>query len=299
MNSKHIIVAGMPRSATTFLYFVAKDHPEIFLPYLKESNFFVTNQTRGVDWYRELFDDAAPGQTTLDISPATFIDPEADERILETCPDAKIIVMVRDPIEWCLSFYSQFKSFDYSTPVFERFAKGHLYRHGVGQVQLKFDDNFVPERIQLMMERFGDRLLVMSYRLMRDDPVRALQVIEDFSDLTPHFSDENVTNLKINASGRRNLRLVSYLLSREWLVRSINLLGISRLARKLRSFFDRTSAQIIQPRDVLYTAEELEINEMMFRDQQNWVDNFFEENLVLRGTGEPFHSARFATVPAK
>ena len=112
MNRNHVIVAGMPRSATTYLYHMLQRHPQIFTPYIKEINYFVAKYDRGIDWYVELFKDAAPYQITFDVSPATFLDPEADQRIMQHFPQAKILVMVRDPLEWCLSFYSQFKSFE-------------------------------------------------------------------------------------------------------------------------------------------------------------------------------------------
>ena len=43
-----------------------------------------------------------------------------------------------------------------------------------------------------MMTNFGDRLLLMSYRMTRNNPVQALQTIEQFCGLEPYFSHENV-----------------------------------------------------------------------------------------------------------
>lgn len=286
MSIGHAIVAGMPRSATTYLYFVAQQHPQVFLPYLKESNFFITNQARGVDWYWSLFKDATPEQLTLDISPATFVDPAADMRIDETCPEAKIIVIVRDPIEWCLSFYSQFKSFDYSTPDFATFADGHVYRHGVGEVNIVFKDNFVPSRIQSMMRQFGDRLLLISYRLVRDSTIDALRMIEAFLGIDPYFSAADVPKARINASGRRNVRWISRILSSDWLISGVDKLGVTGLARSVRARFDQASAAELQPKTSLYTPEELALNETLFAEQQAWVDDFFHANLAFLGTGE-------------
>src|SRR5262249_18370755 len=159
-----------------------------------------------------LFKDAASRQITFDVSPATFLDPDADQRIAQHFPEAKIIVMVRDPLEWCLSFYSQFKSFDSSTPSFEEFVRGHAYTHGSGMITVRFENDFVPMRIRQMMSRFGDRLLLMSYRITKKSPLEALQLIEQFCDLQPYFSPQNVIDARINASGRRNVRFLSYLL---------------------------------------------------------------------------------------
>ncbi len=288
MSKNHVIIAGMPRSATTYLYHVAQKHPDIFLPYLKESNFFVTNQSRGAEWYWSLFAGAAPEQTSFDISPASFIDPSADARINQHCPNARIVLIVRDPLEWCLSFYSQFKTFDYTTPDFKTFSYGHLYKHGEGQVELKFDDNFVPKRISAMMEAFGDRLLILSYRMIKSDREKALKYIEEFTGLQPFFSEKTLPEVRINASGRRNIRLVSYLLSRNWVVAGAGRIGTPAMVQKLRGRFDEAGAQKVKTRQELYSKEELAHNADMFTEQQAWVDELFKDSLALTSDRKPY-----------
>jgi Sulfotransferase domain len=286
MNDNHVIVAGMPRSATTYLYHMLQRHPQIFTPYMKELNYFVAKYDRSFDWYCKLFKEARPEQTTFDVSPATFLDPDADHRIKQHFPQAKIIVMVRDPLEWSLSFYSQFKSFDSSTPSFEEFIRGHTYTHGSGMITVRFKNDFVPARIRQMMNRFGDRLLLMSYRITKNSPLQALQIIERFCGLQPYFSAENVLDMRINASGRRNVRIVSYLLSRDWLIEAIGTLRLSGMARRARRMFDRYSAGRLRTDD-LYAPHEIALNNETFAQQQAWVDNLFCEALALAG-GKPF-----------
>jgi hypothetical protein len=290
MNKNHVIVAGMPRSATTYLYLMLQRHPQIFTPYLKEINYFVAKYDRNIDWYLDLFKAARPEQTTFDVSPATFLDPKADQRIMQHFPQAKIIVMVRDPLEWCLSFYSQFKSFDSSTPPFEEFVHGHTYTHGSGMITVRFENDFVPTRVRQMMEHFGDRLLLMSYRITKTSPLQALQIIEQFCGLRPYFSPENVLDKRINASGRRNVRFVSYLLSRDWLIEAIGTLGLSGTAQTARRFFDHYNAGKVRPPDELYAPHEVVLNNKTFAEQQAWVDDLFRETLVLTG-GKPFAPA--------
>ncbi len=294
MNQNHVIVAGMPRSATTYLYHMLQRHPQIYTPYIKEINYFVAKYDRDIDWYRKLFKEAAPGQTTFDVSPATFLAPEADQRITQYFPQAKIIVMVRDPLEWCLSFYSQFKSFDASTPPFEEFIRGHTYTHGSGMITVRFENDFVPTRLRQMMGHFDDRLLLMSYRITRNSPLQALQIIEQFCGLRPYFSRENILDKRINASGRRNLRLLSFLLSRDWLIEAIGTLGLSRVAQAARSIFDQYNAGRLRTADELYTPQEIALNDKAFAQQQAWVDDLFRETLVLRG-GKPFGPAMAAS----
>ena len=43
------IVYGMPRTGTTYLYHALADHPQIYVPYRKESMFFSVNFDKGID----------------------------------------------------------------------------------------------------------------------------------------------------------------------------------------------------------------------------------------------------------
>jgi len=101
------IVAGMPRSGTTSLYYFLGQHPSIFVPFLKETDFFSFNCDRGLEWYCDLFREMRAGQTGIDISPSYFYDPQAAVRIKAANKDAKVILAVRNPVEFVVSWYAR------------------------------------------------------------------------------------------------------------------------------------------------------------------------------------------------
>ncbi|MBN2757956.1 MAG: hypothetical protein JXR51_12320 [Bacteroidales bacterium] len=41
----------MPRAGTTFMYHYLQKHPEVFLPYRKEIQYFDLNYSEGENWY--------------------------------------------------------------------------------------------------------------------------------------------------------------------------------------------------------------------------------------------------------
>ena len=57
------VIIGAMKSATSTLYEQLRRQPGIFMPALKEPNFFSdpAQQSKGLDWYRGLFADAGPG----------------------------------------------------------------------------------------------------------------------------------------------------------------------------------------------------------------------------------------------
>lgn len=53
----NFIVIGAMKSGTTSLFRYLEPHPEVFMPRLKELDFFIVewNWARGLDWYRRRF----------------------------------------------------------------------------------------------------------------------------------------------------------------------------------------------------------------------------------------------------
>lgn len=108
----NLFLVGSMKSATTSLHNYLDMHPEIFMtksPW-KEPHFFVAenNWKKGFDWYYSLFKDATTekylGESSTDYTKyPNFLG--VAERIQQYCPDAKIIYIMRDPIERAISQY--------------------------------------------------------------------------------------------------------------------------------------------------------------------------------------------------
>ena len=117
-----LIVIGAARSGTTALYEHLRQHPQIFLSSSKEANYFafegepldyrgpgadfVNNSVASWDAYLELFADA-PGDAVIgDISPLYLYAPKTAERIRARLPDAKLVAILRNPIEQAFSHFN-------------------------------------------------------------------------------------------------------------------------------------------------------------------------------------------------
>ena len=71
-----IVIPGMPRAGTTFLYHNLQKHPSIFLPFRKEIDYFNRiYRHRGINWFHSLFKGIRDGQYAGDISPACWFEP--------------------------------------------------------------------------------------------------------------------------------------------------------------------------------------------------------------------------------
>ena len=104
------VVIGAMKAGTTSLFHYLEAHPQIFMPSVKEADFFVEelNWSRGVDWYRRQFRGAGSALAVGEASPAYTKYPlyaGVPERMASVIPRARLIYLVRDPIERIRSHY--------------------------------------------------------------------------------------------------------------------------------------------------------------------------------------------------
>ncbi len=96
---------GAMRCGTTTLYSCLRQMSDIFLPSIKELNFFDRNFAKGVDYYADYFSTKQPGQIAGEITPDYMYMEECLPRIQETLPHAKFICVLRDPVSRAWSHY--------------------------------------------------------------------------------------------------------------------------------------------------------------------------------------------------
>ena len=94
---------GVQKGGTTTLQRLLEQHPDLFLPKQKELHYFSLHYSRGEAWYRQQFADAAPQQRCGEITPYYVFHPQAPQRIHALLPKAKLILLLRDPVERALS----------------------------------------------------------------------------------------------------------------------------------------------------------------------------------------------------
>jgi len=107
-NLPNTIVIGAGKCGTTSLHYYLSLHPEIYMSSEKELNFFALegNWRKGIPWYRSNFQTAA--RIRGESSPGYTAFPEhqgVPERMHAIVPDARMIYMVRNPIDRIISHY--------------------------------------------------------------------------------------------------------------------------------------------------------------------------------------------------
>lgn len=99
------LILGGQRCGTTSLYRYLSEHPDVHPALVKEIQYFTLNHGKGEDWYRSNFPPAHEGSQSFDASPYYLFHPAAAERAAALLPDAKSIVLLRNPVDRAFSHF--------------------------------------------------------------------------------------------------------------------------------------------------------------------------------------------------
>jgi hypothetical protein len=107
LPAPQFFVPGTQKGGTTSLYFYLKRHPRVVLSNIKEYHFFDEHYAQGMSWYFERLPklEVGAGAITGDFTPLYLFHPHVAERMARHFPKARLIVLLRNPVERALSHY--------------------------------------------------------------------------------------------------------------------------------------------------------------------------------------------------
>lgn len=126
INWPSFFVVGAAKAGTTSLYTYLRRHPDVYLPDVKESVYFSPEIRGGIhrelyqslDRYRSMYEGASGYKAVGEVSSTYLASDESAVRIREVAPAAKIIIILRDPVERAFSHYLYYQTnHDESTAV--------------------------------------------------------------------------------------------------------------------------------------------------------------------------------------
>ncbi len=234
------LVIGAGKCGTTSLYHYLKQHPDVFLPTVKETNFFALaghrprrpeDDPEGLYYwpeavtderaYADLFLAAKPHQRCGEVSPMYLYSRQSPDRIRRALPDVRLIVILRDPAERLWSRYL------------------HLVRDGrapEGGIEAALDmstvwwrrQDLVPEgRYHTHLRRYydqfpADQIKVFLHSELKRDPTKLMRALFTHIGVSPDVTLD--LTAKHNPSGT---------VARPWLHGAVG--GGGLLPRALRS----------------------------------------------------------------
>ncbi len=124
------IIIGSQRCGTTSLYTYLAEHPQILTPIKKEMDFFSWHFHRGIDWYLAHFPLMPEGEefVTGEASPSYFDYREAPKRVYSAFPEAKLIVLLRNPVDRAISHFYRLRELNWEGRSIDRAISDEIER---------------------------------------------------------------------------------------------------------------------------------------------------------------------------
>jgi hypothetical protein len=181
-----VVIAGAQKSGTTTLHTWLRDHPAMFMSSPKELHFFDLHPERGADWYREQFAGAGDEQLAGESTPEYLYLPEARARMSATLPDARLVLLLRDPVPRAYSHYHHMVSRGRETLPFGEALRAEAARLAEGDVMDRINfsyldrGRYVTQLEQVLTTYPRDRVHVELFEDLRDHPRATFRRVAGF-----------------------------------------------------------------------------------------------------------------------
>jgi hypothetical protein len=163
------LIIGAQRGGTTFLYHMLMQHPNVYPCVVKEPHYFDQHFARGHDWYLAHF---APGLRpahtrrvrrfiTGEATPCYLYRPHVPQRVHDLAPEAKFIVLLRDPVARAFSHYGLTREWGIEQLSFEAAIEREMQHIDVGTAAAPEDRPQTPDgpvRSYLSRGLYADQL---------------------------------------------------------------------------------------------------------------------------------------------
>jgi Sulfotransferase domain len=202
----NLIVIGAKKCGTTSLHQYLASHPDVAMSTEKELDFFVAhrNWARGLDWYRRQFD--ATAAVRGESSPSYTALPHhrgVPERMARVIPDARLVYVVRDPVERLISHYHM------------EVAVGREHRPLAAAVADSSESRYVTQgRYWMQLDPYlrgfdGAQVLVVDQAELDRDRAASLRRVFAFLEVDPDFVSPDFDEVHFPAMARRRRRPVA------------------------------------------------------------------------------------------
>lgn len=197
---------GAQKAGSTTLYSWLSQHPEIDAPdSIKDFHFFTSNEysKRGYDWFETLYR-KKNAKIKLNGAVNYLFRAEAPEKVFSYNPNAKFIVILRNPVKRAFSAYNYFFKLDKETRTFPNAIYDELkmpFRNLEEKDDFAYlEHGYYYSQLLNWIKLFGrEKFLILIYEDFFSDPKKHLKKVFQFlklnSDFSPQLQKKNVSGV--------------------------------------------------------------------------------------------------------
>jgi hypothetical protein len=209
-----LLVVGTKRGGTTFVWSTLQGHPQVMpmvprAKHLKSCHYFYRYFDRGHAWYLGHFPThwsrrrhaARHGHALcLEASPMYLFDPRVADRVAAALPRARVVILLRDPVQRAFSHYQERRKAGVETLTFPEALRVEDRRLAGEESRMLGDPSYYSrawdwysyrtrgeyaDQVQRWFDAVGrHRVLVLRSEDLYEQPARTLDLVQRFAGLT-------------------------------------------------------------------------------------------------------------------
>ena len=202
----NFLIIGAAKAGTSSLHYYLSQHPQIFMPTLKEPKFFALegqklnfknpdqainhDSVTTLEEYQKLFQNATDEAAIGEASPLYLYSERAASLIKLHIPDVKLIVVLRNPVERAFSCYTHLLREGYEALSFEESLQMETQRIRDNWAHLWHykEAGFYSRQLKPFLKLFRkEQIKIILFDDLCKDSVSVLQEIFDFLEVDPNF----------------------------------------------------------------------------------------------------------------
>jgi hypothetical protein len=202
------VIVGAMRCGTSSLYRYLSNHSQVVPASEKEVHFFDGNFEKGEIWYRSHFPCTIRFMTRKNIitgeaSPSYMFCPRVPKRMGKIVPNAKIIVLLRDPVDRAISHYWYLVKWGIEDlPMEEAFRKeservnGKKHNSYDRKMYSYLERGNYTKQIKRMKKYFSENMIIIKSEKLFSNTQKQFDKVSDFLDIRREKVKKNVNENK-------------------------------------------------------------------------------------------------------
>jgi hypothetical protein len=280
----NFLVVGAMKAGTTSLALSLAAHPDVYVPSEKEAHFFERDERwrRGVEWYSELFA-GADGQRAIGEGTASYMFfTDVPSRMAAVVPDAKLIAILRDPVERAHSHYLHARTRAAERRTFAQIVEQEMRsdrhrplptsRQASGRSHYLARGLYLQQLEKLCEHYDRDSLLVLLLDDLESQPDRTFRKVCRFLDVDDTIVPDTVgarANSYFEPRSQRLWELALHLRLERWLPERARG-GVARALVRLQASPPRMSPDVREQLSEYFAAPNAALAEWLGRDLSHW-----------------------------
>ena len=205
---------GVQKAGTSWIHAVLRSHPDIELIATdndKDSRFFSHFYDHGYEWYEQYYSGFNPLAVKGEFSTSYFYNSDAPARLKSYCPDAKLMVCLRDPVDRILSNHRHEIRLGHIS------AKNYAIEAGVKNNPMYIEQSRYYTHLEKWLEHFSaEQIQVIIYEDIQDDSAAFAKKMYAFLGVDAAYKPANLEDT-VNESRvikSQKIRLIKKAISR-------------------------------------------------------------------------------------